>query len=485
MTRHRFARAFRSIHPRLRLAGRSPGRTAAWIGASLSFLALLAGMPMIAAGSEARHVPVGRTLEAAPGYPRIHVQLAHEGVLVTGEPLRYGALQSLQQLGQAEALSDVDEMLDQMIGGEQGPADSFQAFLDTGASGYVLSKTTAERFALQREPGAIYHEVGLHGEIRMDVSEPYALALADSSGQLQDEPDAFQLVEREARLLLKREAPQNPVIEVAMGPIDIVGMPAIRQFVVELDPAPMTGAAAALEALEGASQAHELESDDPLDALDALIDEGGLLEGIGQIGTGPAVTLHDANHQPPDVDLVIDMRSVDLARRNNPRDAGPLPALAAHPMIVDVETEHGQGSFTTDWLLDTGAPISIISTEHAAALGLYDAQGQPTRSPDFTMPLGGVGGQINPMPGYRIDELRVPAADGRLIVYEDVSVLVTDISIELDSGETFTLGGLFGTNLLLPTVAGMGSGLPDDMAAGPYRRIWIDGPRSRMLLELR
>ena len=434
----------------------------------LAALLAFSAAPSAWAGPTTRTVRVGRTLEAVPGYPRVHAQLRKNGQAITGAPMKLSTLQSLQQLGD---LSDLDKMLETA----QGPAQSFRAFLDTGASAYVISKTTAERFDIRKAPNAVYHETGLHGETPMNVSAPYTLALAGSSGKLMGTPGKFHVVDRHARLQLNRKAPKNPLIELAMGAIDVIGMPAIRQHVVQINPAPMTGgagAASAAQALKNIETLKDLQSSD-------------FLENIGDVGAGPAVTLHPPGHEPVGVDLVIDLKYVDYARRQNPHDRGPLPTMTANPVVPRIETRHGNASFTGDWLLDTGAPASLISTEHARALGLYDKHGQPTRARDFALPLGGVGGQIKPVPGYRIDALRVPTADGRVIVYRDVSVLVTDITIKQDDGRTITLDGIFGTNLLLPTVAGMGSGLPTDMAPGPYAQVWIDGPDGRLLLKRR
>jgi hypothetical protein len=97
--------------------------------------------------------------------------------------------------------------------------------------------------------------------------------------------------------------------------------------------------------------------------------------------------------------------------------------------------------------------------------------------------LGGIAGDIEAVPGFRIDKLQVPTDDGAIIEYRQPCVLVRDISTTLDSGEVITLDGVFGTNLLLPTVSGLGMGLPTEVAPGPFARIWIDSPRARLLLE--
>jgi hypothetical protein len=183
------------------------------------------------------------------------------------------------------------------------------------------------------------------------------------------------------------------------------------------------------------------------------------------------------------VDVEIPLAFVDFTHRKNADNRGPAPDLSQNPMLRRIQTEHGGRVFESDWLLDTGAPASIISTKHAIALGLHDAQGRALREPDFTLPLGGDGGEVKPAPGYRIDRLTVKAARGRTLEYRNVHVLVHDVSAETDRAGHITLDGVFGTNLLFPSVSGLGLGLPARFADGPFKRIWIDGPGGRLLLE--
>ena len=419
-------------------------------------------------------VVIEGTLQAVPGYPRVHVQLRRNGQVVTGEPAQLGGLGGLQGLG---------DLLQRQGGRDAQPARarSFTAFLDTGASAYVISKSTADRFGLARIPNALYHETGLHGQIPMHVSRPYTVALSGTSGRIADEPADFRVVDRNARLQLQPKPPGNPLVAMAMGELNIVGMPAIRELVVEFDAAPMQGGgglAGQLKGLRGLQGGQGGGNGQMLQNLDQILDK------LDQVGVGPAVRLHPPDFQPRNVDLVIPLDGVNYTRQNNPKDRGPLPTLAKNPVVRNITTRHGNQSFTGDWLFDTGAPASLISTEQAEALGLY-RNGNPVRPPDFSIQLGGAGGKMTNAPGFRIDRLRIPTARGRTIEYRDVHVLVHDVGVTLDNGERVVLDGIFGTNLLLPTVSlGGGLGLPTGSAAGPYEHIWIDGPRGRLLLDL-
>lgn len=414
------------------------------------------------------------TSEVAPTYIEVFAQLGRDGLIVTGEPSGLGGL-ALDNLD----LDDLDGLL-AMLSGERAVGDNgevsrdrwFGAFLDTGASSIVISLSTAQRFNIDSEPNAIYHETGLHGQIPMAVSRPYDLAVCGTSGLMAAKPGKFVRVLGEGRFQLNREEPN--AMTMLMGEVNVIGMPVIRKLVVEIDPAPMVKTLNMLQGL-GAD----------INNIDQLLND---LEGLGK---GPMVRLHPPGTNPPSFDLEIPLKYVNFSRRHNPIDRGPLPEMANNPVIESVQTIHGGETFTANWFLDTGAPISIISHRHARALGILDADGRPKQPAQFTMPLGGVGGGVTQLSGYRIDRLRLKDARGQVVEYSNVHALIHDVSTKLDDGKTVTLDGLFGTNLLLPSIS-MGSMMPGGLPGlgavvdgdAPYKKIWIDGPTARLLLEL-
>jgi hypothetical protein len=153
-------------------------------------------------------------------------------------------------------------------------------------------------------------------------------------------------------------------------------------------------------------------------------------------------------------------------------------------MITGVVTEHGPRTFTADWFLDTGAAASMISTAHARALGLYDEAGKPVRAPDFTVMLGGIGGGLQRADGFIIERLKIKAARSRTLEFHRAHVVVRDVGIELPDGQMFVLQGVLGMNLLLPSASGLGEGDLSGLREAPFRRIWIDGPRHTLSLDL-
>jgi hypothetical protein len=416
---------------------RFPARSA--LAALVVLLAsAVATPPRVTAAPPRKTVVVEGTLEAAVGQPMVHVQLSDGKRALSAQPTE----------------------LERLLGDAPREAWSFPAYLDTGSSAFVISKSTAARFGVEPVPDAIYHEVGLHGAVQMGVSCPYRVALGDDTGVASELPDEFIGVGRDVALQLNPvAAPQG--LAVFGGGIDVVGMPAIKRLVIEIDATAMSDL-----------------------LLNANRPGGDLLEKLESLSARPAVRLHSSRRRPRSIDLEIQLEYVDYNRRRHPGNRGPLPELASNPMITGVVTEHDGKTFTGDWFLDTGAAISMISTEHARAVGLYDAAGNPVRAPDFTAMLGGIGGDVKPLPGFVLARVRLEASKKRALEFRGAHVVVRDVGIELPDGKRFVLQGVLGMNLLLPSASGLSTGEVSAVARAPFRRVWIDGPRHTLSLDL-
>jgi len=434
------ARGFRQV--RRTRDGRGWGAGLLLLAAMLWPAAALA-QPAVAAP---RVVVLPPTFEASMGQPKVLVRLSRNGQPVAGPS-------QLAGLG-----------LDDMLGSDGGREDTFAAYLDTGASAIVVSAETAARFGITREPGAVYHEAGLHGQTPMHVSGPFDVAVGDA-------PQALRPTLRGARLQINAK-PLTGIMAM-MGEINVVGMPVIERYVVELDPL-------SEEPAGDAAMLGELTKDLGLD-----VDLSALAQLDRLLGGGTKVTLHPPAYVAPTqaFDYAIPLKLADFNRYHNPADKGAKPALARNPMLR-VRTQTDAGAFEGDWLLDTGAAACIISTAHAAALGLVDADGNPLKPQVFTLPLGGIGGDVSSPPGFVVDVLRLTADDGTILEYRDVHLLVHDIGTTLDDGTEVILDGVFGMNLLLPGAQGLSTGFPTNFGPPPFRRIWIDTQRQRLVLKL-
>src|SRR5262249_44095141 len=111
-------------------------------------------------------IVIDGTLEASMDYARVEVRLRDGERTLSAESIDVLGLQNIRDI------NDLNDMLD---GKQKKKArdEKFVAFLDTGASANVLSKATAARFGVEAVDGAVYHEVGLHGQTAMGVSKPY------------------------------------------------------------------------------------------------------------------------------------------------------------------------------------------------------------------------------------------------------------------------------------------------------------------------
>jgi len=321
------------------------------------------------------------------------------------------------------------------------------AILDSGASGHVLSQGTAERFGVTPEAGSRYVETGMSGEHAMKVSRPITLEVADLEPEDDDaprharrtKPASLRLT---AQRLLLNEAPAD-LAAALLSPgamVDVVGMPLIRAHVIEIVPQE--------------------------DALPAL-----------------TVRLHPSSAGLA-VDTWIALTLVDF-NRPHPRNRGPLPSLATNPVVTGVRTIIGTRDAEGDWLLDTGAACTMISTATARRLGLVDANGAPSRRPEFTLPIGGIAGGHQSLPGFRLDRLELAASGDRTLVFPHPAVVVHDISTVRADGTTVTLDGVLGMNLLLPSGTGMTLLGASEQLPAPFERVVIDVAHARLGFALR
>jgi hypothetical protein len=100
------------------------------------------------------------------------------------------------------------------------------------------------------------------------------------------------------------------------------------------------------------------------------------------------------------------------------------------------------GNYSIDnidgFMLDTGAQVTVISRTIASGLHLS------TKTPDFTVEIQDVTGQVTVAPGFYLDSLDIPA-DGEWLEYTNVPV----IALNVDSPEGGHLDGIIGMNLFV------------------------------------
>jgi len=306
------------------------------------------------------------------------------------------------------------------------------AFLDTGASGLLLSKETTDYLEIEIDPNGEYIDVGVGGFEAFDVSEPlyFATYLYDLWDPNIDIPENYLYSGGPWRTQVKKYYAGPWPDE----PIDLMGIPVMAGKTVVFYPSPTNDI-----------DLFVAEIKEPNDTAIPAADFNIPLRFEKYINPG----LTEEFHTPP------------------------LPALAYNPVIDNVVMEYGNESTTATLLLDTGATISLMSTARAADLGLTDEYGTPIVPPDFNTAIGGIGGIVE-IDGYEIDNLILPTLNGYNLVYNNARIFVHDISIiDEDTGEFITLDGIFGSNFLCAS-ATLLWGLPVDLVQTPYMHIVVD-----------
>lgn len=303
------------------------------------------------------------------------------------------------------------------------------AFLDTGASGIVLSRETAGFMGLTIDPGARFADIGVGGVEYFNVSESLYLGLAGYDVQNPEDPRSYRAIGHGRFQIRKNTA------GLLSEPLDIIGMPAMIGRIVVLD----SGATNTL----GYFSANVKNPGDPV---------------------------------IPGVDLEVVLRFRNFLNPNNPNNIPPLPVMACNPVIDNIIVHNKGMSSRGSWLLDTGATISLISVKQATRLGLTDRNGVPLVTPAFSLPIGGIGEMIQ-VPGFEIDRLTVPTRSGRNLVFKNARLGVHNISFFDEEKKAFTtIDGVFASNFLCAS-AKMQSFLPTDVSQTIFDKIVIDMQR--------
>jgi hypothetical protein len=311
----------------------------------------------------------------------------------------------------------------------KGHFEVYYAFLDTGASGIVLSRETAGLMGLAVDPKARFADIGVGGVEYFNVSESLYLGLTGYNAQNPGDPRFYRVI-GQGRFQIK----QNTA-GLLTEPLDIIGMPAMIGRIVVLD--------------SGATNS--------LGYFSANIKNPG----------DPAI---------PGVDLEVVLRFRNFQNPNNPNNIPPLPVTARNPVIDNIVVHRKGMSSRGNWLLDTGATISLISVKQATRLGLTDRNGVPLVTPDFSLPIGGIGEMIQ-VPGFEIDKLTVPTRSGRNLVFINARLGVHDIRFFDEQKKAFTtLDGVFASNFLCAS-AKMESLIPTDVSQTIFDKIVIDMQR--------
>lgn len=297
--------------------------------------------------------------------------------------------------------------------GEAHEPALLSAFIDTGASGVAISHLHATGLYDQAnldfdasDYTGSFTEIGIGGNEIGDVTRPFGIrvrsgGLSTDGEVLHSEFEAYG----DFKLWVRREVGTGEYNDLlGADPINLIGMPVIRQRRLYLDPRPME-----------------------------------LLSGLESHLLAPTAT------------EVVTQATIPLILRDFIGDTAPpgevLPSHYANPLVPGLTLQEGALTTNGTWLLDTGAGSSFVSFAAAKAIGLIPA-GYATLADfmaTYTGPkaeIGGIGASQT-VPILNLDRLSVSSREGAVLVWKNVDILVADVA---------GLDGIFGMNLLVPSV---------------------------------
>jgi hypothetical protein len=331
-----------------------------------------------------------------------------------------------------------------------------EAFLDTGASGSMLSSDTVKKLSIQSIKDVVFEDIGVAGSEKFRITEPLFVSMAPYP---KSDPESATYSQPIGPFRMQIR-PGGGLLDLVAPGLDVVGVPAMAGKVVVLDPKPLAN----------------------FDKIQTSVYPPG-----------------DKNI--PKTSRHVPLTPVSFARftRIQPKDAtgpslspnpmiGPDPFKAAGDARQPVRVTYRGNTVGGTFLLDTGAVTSIISTGLARQLNLKvsDSGALPDvpKQQQFQLTIGGLGGGKQSA-GTFFDRVELPTREGRPIAFVKAPLLVSDVSMVDPDGKPYTLDGIIGMNYLVASAEVTGGLLPDigKIVDGPFRWIVIDLKNSELGLE--
>ena len=373
-----------------------------------------------------------------------------------------------------------------MLAGKTLGEEAFnvEAFLDTGASGVLISTNSAQTLGVKREQAlnapeheARFEDVGVGGGSQFAVSEPLFVSLAPSTADVENKAAVDGIYSLTCGPFRAQVGPLDSGMDMltamALGDMDIAGTPVMAGKVVVMD-----------------------------------------TRDVNKFADKIRTTVYDARDRGAMAAVPRTKRHVQLSyalfkrfTKTTPANVEG-PAMGANPFIgpnplqpsgdptPPVTARYHDHASAGSWLLDTGAVASMISRKQAAAVGVkYVANTEGTDNPvlagvpkeqQFTLSVGGIGGSKKAA-GFYLDQLSLRTREGQPLNFLHAPVLVTDITVkDQATGQTLTLDGVFGMNFLVASANVQQAGLMPDigkLTPGAFRWIVFDQPAGVLGLE--
>ncbi len=388
--------------------------------------------------------------------------------------------------------------------GENGPlidefgAIGFDAFVDTGSSGVLLSREVGDILGVQQQQvdgtGAVFSNVGVGGSAAFNVSEQLNVGLAPFHPNVVDKLDDLASLDD-----VYTQRHNNVRLQVSTifssDPVNIVGMPLLVDKVVVIDPTPVD----MLDFAES-MRSYIYDPGTPFNAASASTDPG-IPNTTHQVQLSYGdfsrfTTISPANAEPPSLshNPFIGPDPVSKLDANPPTDNTP-------PVTIEFNGARTSGSF----LLDTAAGATFISQKIASDLNIRyrpgsfgtgsprletfdpDNPGQPGAAlgEQFTMTIAGFGGNVF-LSGFYLDSMLLRTLQGNgaddgdpnHLNFKRSPVLVNDVRLmDPESGKVLTFDGIFGMNNLSASATvtdGGGFPLLSDLTAGNFEWVVFD-----------
>lgn len=373
------------------------------------------------------------------------------------------------------------------------------AFLDTGASGILISSMWADSVleidrAMHNGQPVRFGDVGVGGSEFFDISEPITLHIAPYAGDIDPwvyDPEVYNQTLSQVRTQIggRLNDIYDP-IQWLLSQLNVVGMPAMAGKVVVMDPKPVNSV---LPVLSGEVDIFDLAE---ITMRTHVYDK-------------PAPGQSNPNIPLTDRTIKLSYGTFDAFTVTTP-DGAQGPNLAHNPFVgpapspepgsdqsaSPIEFTFNGKTTTGSLLLDTGASLSAISSRLAADLGLTveetpDGPVIHGLGPDqmqLTATVMGVGG-VKTIPGFYLDEMLLRTLEGTALTggtpdemdinFIGAPVYILDITLPAFEGDPdpLILDGLLGMNYFVASTWFESSGFDlffYDAAASPWDVIVFD-----------
>ncbi len=314
---------------------------------------------------------------------------------------------------------------------------SYPVIFDTGTSGNLMSNFVQSSLGVPLT-GETYTDQGIGGMETFDVSVPTQLRLAPISVG-EGGADNLNNYSTIGNYKFQVRRAENE----GLSPFDIIGTPILRNSVLKVQP-------------------NSIPYSSWLPTLDYM--DSTLLSSM-------PTTL-------PGQSFKIPIQYKNFVPIENPPVNVDFNPVIPGVQIVDSRKDPDQQSAPIEWLLDTGATVTIIGRDYASRVGIDLDNEEPL----YDILVEGIGGTQVTLFGYLVDQIVLPLSDnGGSFIFKDAVIFVPE-----SGALPGDLPGILGMNLLGQSFSEIDPlfGLPLDLQESPFTEWYIDSPGQALTLNM-